>query len=129
MMTTMNELPDDVLLNIFSFLDEDSFLKTLMVCKKWNELVQKNIVFFEEWFAKRDETEEEDDGEEPVEEDHQRVLIEQIVKCDERNYCHLFGIDATDDRQLSEEMEKEAKTQYRRFFFFLNILIVKRIVC
>ena len=117
-------LPDSVLLNIFSFLDEESFLKTLLVCKKWNELVQKNIVFFEEWFAKRDESEEDDDEDgngEPIEEDHQRVLIEQIVKCEERNYCHLFGIDATDDRQLSDEMEKEARTQYRRFVLLLDL--------
>eukprot|EP01102_Stenamoeba_stenopodia_P013138 TRINITY_DN4214_c1_g1_i1.p1 TRINITY_DN4214_c1_g1~~TRINITY_DN4214_c1_g1_i1.p1 ORF type:complete len:313 (-),score=88.79 TRINITY_DN4214_c1_g1_i1:221-1159(-) len=117
----INQLPDSILLNVFSFLDEESFLKTLMVCKKWNELVQKNIVFFEEWFAEKDQNDDDDgDDEEPIEEDHQRVLIEQIVKCEERNYCHLFGIDATDDRQLSDEMEKEARTQYRRLSLMIH---------
>jgi hypothetical protein len=50
-MVNFNELPDKVVFEILSHLDQDSFLTCAGVCKRWNSVIENNLDFFTNLFA------------------------------------------------------------------------------
>jgi len=55
---TIHDLPDKILIEIFSHLDAESFMQITSVCKKWNELIETNMDYFSSLFADLEEQEE-----------------------------------------------------------------------
>lgn len=55
---TIQDLPDKILIEIFSHLDADTFIQITSVCKKWNELIETNMDYFSSLFADLEEQEE-----------------------------------------------------------------------
>ena len=73
---TIQDLPDKILIEIFSLLDRNTFLVIAMVCKRWNLVIQNNMEFFENFFADDFEEQEEDhDGKQEVDEVYQMKKI------------------------------------------------------
>jgi hypothetical protein len=96
----IHRIPEKVLVNVMSFLDVDTFLQVLSVCKRWNDVVQRNIVFFEEWFAGGEDEEDNDDNEDgekasttneedrvskPKKEDEEIKKVEEVEKKEKKS--------------------------------------------
>jgi hypothetical protein len=59
MSKTIQDLPDKLLIEIFSHLDSESFFQLVSVCKRWNEVIENNMDYFSSFFADVEEAEEE----------------------------------------------------------------------
>ena len=49
--TTIYDIPDKLLFEIFTHLDQQTFLVASEVCHLWNNVIEKNLDFFVSWFA------------------------------------------------------------------------------
>ena len=50
-MVNFDDFPDKVIFEIFSHLDQDSFLTCAGICKRWNSVIETNLDFFTNLFA------------------------------------------------------------------------------
>lgn len=51
---TFYDIPDKLLFEIFTHLDQQGFLAASEVCQQWNKVIEKNLDFFVSWFAEED---------------------------------------------------------------------------
>ncbi len=66
--SNINELPQKILFEIFTHLDQTSFLNASAVCLLWNKVIEDNLDFFTSFFG------DEDDDEEPLEEEQKKLI-------------------------------------------------------
>jgi len=116
----LNDLPNNLLFEIFTYLDQDSFLIASTVCLKWNQIIQENLDFFTSFFAEDEDFEplihEEEvkysgpDGEYTEE---QKMLVNQILSLGSHEFHDILGV--------SENAEEdEVRNQFKKLALILH---------
>jgi len=94
----INEFPDKILFEIFTHLDQTSFLNASGVCLRWNKVIELNLDFFTSFFG-----DAEDDGSEPEPEqklvgpdgeytEEQAMLAQQVNSMKPNQFYEMVGV-------------------------------------
>eukprot|EP01100_Stratorugosa_tubuloviscum_P003809 TRINITY_DN1920_c0_g2_i1.p1 TRINITY_DN1920_c0_g2~~TRINITY_DN1920_c0_g2_i1.p1 ORF type:complete len:329 (+),score=152.60 TRINITY_DN1920_c0_g2_i1:71-1057(+) len=136
-------LPKNVFLKIISFLDQETFLKIVLVSKKWNSFISQNIdelcTFFEE--SEIESENEENEENEKIDNDNfkienmkqidkfyknengeqytdeQLMFVEQINSFNKEQYCEMLGVNRDSKGEISEE---ELRSQYKKLSLMVH---------
>jgi hypothetical protein len=111
-----DNLPDKIIVEIFTHLDTDSFLQAATVCTRWNKIIEDNIEFLSSWFAEDEDQEEE--PEQIVKENYaskmpyteeQAILVQQMnsYKPSEISFHELLGVS-------HDAEEVDVRSQYKK---------------
>jgi len=111
------DLPDKILVDIFTYLDTASFLEASSVCLRWNRVIDENLEFLSSWFAE----EQEEKVEEQVELsgdfsfEEQVLLVEQMnnYSPDQVSFYELLGVS-------HDAEEADIKSQYKKLALLLH---------
>jgi hypothetical protein len=118
-MVEINDLPEKVLFNIFTFLDQEAFMSAVEVCNLWNKVISDNIDFFTSYFAEEGEDEEDNVESEPDPNtvigpegysNEQKVIAQQINSFKSNQYYEMLGVsEGADDDEIRNQYRKASK--------------------
>jgi len=120
----MNTLPDKLIFEIFTHLDQESFLIASTVCKRWNIIISENIDFFSTFYGEKEDLENDeglDSSSQTSREENSKILftpeqlqlVTQINQYSSNQHYEMLGVSPL-------ASEDEIRAQYKKLAMLLH---------